>query len=85
MCEAAKQASVVRIQPIVAHLAAGDAIREAGVGGGGEDLERGVDLNLLPPQDLHALLDMCVTLIQLDSTRVNANLLMQDLLLKQCR
>ncbi|ODA81458.1 hypothetical protein RJ55_04425 [Drechmeria coniospora] len=55
MCSAAKHPAVVRIQPIVAHLPNGTNLVEAGVGGGGEDLEREAEL---VSQELLALLEL---------------------------
>lgn len=52
--------SVVRIQPIVARLPGGEAMQEAGIGGGGEDLEPEVELGVASPGDLSLLLEMSV-------------------------
>ncbi|TQS32028.1 hypothetical protein Golomagni_07670, partial [Golovinomyces magnicellulatus] len=54
MCEIAKNTKVVNIMPIVARLPEGD-IREHGVGGGGDDLERVAELEFLSPGDMQAL------------------------------
>lgn len=48
--------SVVHIQPIIAHLPHGD-LAEAGVGGGGDDLEREAEIDLISQGDLQFLLD----------------------------
>lgn len=56
MCAVAQGQSVVRIQPIVAHLPTGGDIAEAGVGGGGDDLEREAELDLLSNGELQELL-----------------------------
>ncbi|KAH7161638.1 artemis protein [Dactylonectria macrodidyma] len=54
----ARDPSTVMIQPIIAHLANGDDLAEAGVGGGGDDLQREAELDFLDQLDLNALLDM---------------------------
>ncbi|KAL6699451.1 hypothetical protein J3F84DRAFT_392903 [Trichoderma pleuroticola] len=56
MCPIAKQSSVVRIQPVVASFPDGDIIQEAGIGGGGEDLEREMELGVPNQSDLEILL-----------------------------
>jgi DNA cross-link repair 1C protein len=56
MCGVAQQASVVRIQPVIAHLSDGRDMSEVGVGGGGDDLEREAELDHLSADDLQALL-----------------------------
>uniref|UniRef100_A0A0L0N3R6 Protein artemis n=1 Tax=Tolypocladium ophioglossoides (strain CBS 100239) TaxID=1163406 RepID=A0A0L0N3R6_TOLOC len=58
MCGEAKRPDVVRIQPIVARLPSGEKLAEAGVGGGGEDLEREAELALPLQEDLLALLEL---------------------------
>ena len=57
MCSVAQQPSVVRIHPIVAHLPSGGDLAEVGVGGGGDDLEQEVELDLMSQDDLQALLE----------------------------
>ncbi|KAL0942094.1 DNA repair protein [Colletotrichum truncatum] len=56
LCSVARSPNVVSIQPIVAHLADGGEITEAGVGGGGDDLERDAELDVLSPDDIYAVL-----------------------------
>ncbi|KAL7931533.1 beta-lactamase-like protein [Trichoderma chlorosporum] len=56
MCEIAKHSSVVRIQPVVASFPDGGVIQEAGIGGGGEDLEREMELGVPSQSDLEILL-----------------------------
>jgi hypothetical protein len=60
MCSIARQSSVVRIQPVVASFPDGNVMHEAGIGGGGEDLEREMELEVPSTSDLHNLLEMCV-------------------------
>jgi DNA cross-link repair 1C protein len=59
-CASAKGPNVVRIQPVIAHMLGGGDIAEAGVGGGGDDLEREAELEWLSREELQALIDMCV-------------------------
>ena len=56
MCAVAQAPSVVRIQPVIAHLPSGGDLSEVGVGGGGDDLEREAELDHLSPDDLQTLL-----------------------------
>lgn len=56
MCAVAQGSSVVRIQPVIAHLPSGEDIAEIGVGGGGDDLEREADLDLTSQDTLVHLL-----------------------------
>ncbi|KAF3070293.1 Protein artemis [Trichoderma lentiforme] len=56
MCSIAKRSSVVRIQPVVASFPDGAVIQEAGIGGGGEDLEREMELGVPNQSDLEILL-----------------------------
>ncbi|KAH8126839.1 beta-lactamase-like protein [Trichoderma asperelloides] len=58
MCSIARQSSVVRIQPVVASFSDGKVIHEAGIGGGGEDLEREMELGVASTSDLHNLLEI---------------------------
>lgn len=55
MCSTAKATSVVRIQPIIARMPTGAELIEAGIGGGGEDLERENELDALSADDLRNL------------------------------
>ncbi|KAM6480720.1 hypothetical protein HDV62DRAFT_381286 [Trichoderma sp. SZMC 28011] len=56
MCPVAKRSSVVRIQPVVASFPDGGVIQEAGIGGGGEDLEREMELGVPNQSDLEIFL-----------------------------
>ncbi|KAH0522849.1 hypothetical protein TsFJ059_006636 [Trichoderma semiorbis] len=56
MCPIAIRSSVVRIQPVVASFSDGAVIQEAGIGGGGEDLEREMELGVPNQSDLEILL-----------------------------
>ncbi|RFU81259.1 hypothetical protein TARUN_914 [Trichoderma arundinaceum] len=56
MCSIAKHPSVVRIQPVIASFPDGGFMHEAGIGGGGEDLEREMELGVPSQNDLHNLL-----------------------------
>ncbi|KAL2206934.1 hypothetical protein CC79DRAFT_1398789 [Sarocladium strictum] len=58
MCAIAQGSSVVRIQPIIAHLPGGADLAEVGAGGGGGDLEREAELDLGMMQDVKALTEM---------------------------
>ncbi|TQW00035.1 hypothetical protein V2A60_005448 [Cordyceps javanica] len=58
LCSVASRPNVVKIQPVVAHLVDGTDIAEAGVGGGGNDLQRDAELGSLSPQDIHALQEL---------------------------
>lgn len=60
MCAAAQEPSIVRIQPIIAHLPDGSDLAEVGVGGGGDDLEREAEIDLLSLEDLQSLLERLV-------------------------
>ncbi|KAH6609976.1 hypothetical protein Trco_003322 [Trichoderma cornu-damae] len=55
-CATAKHSSVVRIQPVVASFPDGGVMHEAGIGGGGEDLEREMELRVPGQKDLCSLL-----------------------------
>ncbi|KAH7323037.1 beta-lactamase-like protein [Stachybotrys elegans] len=61
ICATARHPSVVTIQPIIAHLPDGADIVEVGVGGGGDDLEREVELDSLSHEDITSLLDILRT------------------------
>ncbi|KAL7914284.1 hypothetical protein GGI35DRAFT_238792 [Trichoderma velutinum] len=56
MCPIARRSSVVRIQPVVASFPDGGVIQEAGIGGGGEDLEREMELGVPSQSDLELFL-----------------------------
>lgn len=60
MCAVAKHSSVIRIQPVVASFSDGGVIHEAGIGGGGEDLEREMELGVPSESDLYSLMGMYV-------------------------
>ena len=70
MCAAAQSASVVRIQPIVAHLPGGADLAEVGVGGGGDDLEREAEIELMSREDLQPLLARSVVIPNPGPSRV---------------
>ncbi|CAH0021722.1 unnamed protein product [Clonostachys rhizophaga] len=65
MCSTAKATSVVRIQPIIARMPTGAEMIEAGIGGGGEDLERENELDALSADDLRNLQEKIHTLLNL--------------------
>ncbi|XEV05661.1 hypothetical protein FSHL1_010948 [Fusarium sambucinum] len=46
MCEVASKPTTVLIQPIITHLSPEEDLAEVGVGGGGEDLKQGAELDL---------------------------------------
>ncbi|KAF5025790.1 hypothetical protein F66182_2123 [Fusarium sp. NRRL 66182] len=52
MCEVAQKATTVSIQPVIAHLPTGEDLAEVGVGGGGDDLRREAELDLLDQASL---------------------------------
>ena len=58
MCAVARSPNVVRIQPVIAHLAGGGDLAEVGAGGGGGDLEREAELDLGLMQDLQMFTEM---------------------------
>lgn len=57
-CSVVQKGPVVWIQPIIAHLEGGVDRLEVGVGGGAGDLEREVDLDALPLDDVDKLLGL---------------------------
>ncbi|TIC95143.1 Protein artemis [Colletotrichum higginsianum] len=57
-CSVVRNASVVSIQPVVAHLGGGADIAEVGVGGGGDDLERDAELDPLSVEEMKAALKL---------------------------
>ncbi len=67
MCSVARDPQAVHIQPIIAHLPDGGDLTEMGVGGGGDDLEREADIEILSEADLRSLL--LRYLLGTDSTR----------------
>lgn len=58
-CEKVLRSPVVRIKPVVSRLPGGQEILELGVGGGGDDLSREVELDI-PPAEMDRLLTMFV-------------------------
>ncbi|KAK3350041.1 beta-lactamase-like protein [Lasiosphaeria hispida] len=57
-CKTVLESPVVRIQPIVTRLPNGQDVAEVGVGGGGDGLERDVELDYLLPTEAEALMDV---------------------------
>ncbi|KAL2755481.1 hypothetical protein ACRALDRAFT_2058915 [Sodiomyces alcalophilus JCM 7366] len=57
-CSVVKKGPVVWIQPIVAHLPDGVDRLEVGIGGGGDDLEREVEMDVLSKEDLGRLVQI---------------------------
>ncbi|KAM0563752.1 hypothetical protein ACHAPJ_001484 [Fusarium lateritium] len=60
MCEVAQKPKTVSIQPIIAHLPTGEDMAEVGVGGGGDDLRREAELDLLDQASLATLIEVFV-------------------------
>ncbi|GJN84252.1 hypothetical protein PLIIFM63780_007808 [Purpureocillium lilacinum] len=58
MCSPARDPAVVSIRPVIAHLPDGSDLTEAGIGGGGEDLEREAELAFPFQEDLGALIEL---------------------------
>ena len=56
-CDTVKSSRVVWIRPIITRLPDGQAVAEAGVGGGGDDLEREAELDYLSPDDVASLVE----------------------------
>ncbi len=56
-CDTVKNSRVVWIRPIITRLPDGQAVAEAGVGGGGDDLEREAELDYLSPDDVVSLVE----------------------------
>ncbi|OAQ74242.2 artemis protein [Pochonia chlamydosporia 170] len=56
MCSVAKHPSVVSIRPVVCRLPGGEAIMEAGVGGGGTDFSREAELHWITDDDIDVFL-----------------------------
>ncbi|KAK3381510.1 beta-lactamase-like protein [Podospora didyma] len=57
-CRTVLDSPIIRIQPITARLSNGQAIVEAGVGGGGDDLERDVELDYFMPAEIDTMLEV---------------------------
>ncbi|EFQ35503.1 artemis protein [Colletotrichum graminicola] len=57
-CSVVQNARVVSILPVVAHLQNGADVAEAGVGGGGDDLERDAELDPLSAQDIKTMVKL---------------------------
>jgi len=57
-CQKVLGSPVVRIQPVVTRLPDGQEIAEAGVGGGGDDLNRDAELDYLLPSDIQLLIEV---------------------------
>lgn len=55
-CSTVRNSPVIWIQPVVARLPSGQCIDELGVGGGGGDLERDVELDCFNPIEVEFLL-----------------------------
>ncbi|OAA51542.1 hypothetical protein NOR_00135 [Metarhizium rileyi] len=67
MCSVARHHSVVSIRPVVCRLPGGEAIMEAGVGGGGTDFFREAELDYVTNEDIDALLESLPIWKELDS------------------
>ncbi|KAJ6438859.1 amidase [Purpureocillium lavendulum] len=61
ICSVAQGPAVVSIRPIVAHLADGSDLVEAGIGGGGGDLEREAEIVFSSQDDLGTLAELMST------------------------
>lgn len=57
-CQKVLGSPVVRIQPVVTRLPNGQEVAEAGVGGGGDDLNRDAELDYLLPSDIELFLEV---------------------------
>ena len=57
MCEMARRSNVIIIQPIIAHISEKEDWLEAGIGGGGGDLEKEVELEFPVGENVDALVD----------------------------
>ncbi|KAK0708267.1 beta-lactamase-like protein [Lasiosphaeris hirsuta] len=57
-CKTVLESPVVRIQPIVTRLPNGQDVADVGFGGGGDDLERDVELDYLLPTEVETLMDV---------------------------
>lgn len=58
MCRVAKGRHVVQLQPIVAHVSGCGDLKEAGVGGGGDDLEREAEMDWISKEELEQVANM---------------------------
>lgn len=56
-CQTIQNSPVVWIRPIITRLPGGQDVAEAGIGGGGEDLEREAELDYLSPLDVEDFLE----------------------------
>ncbi|KAJ3525035.1 hypothetical protein NM208_g11815 [Fusarium decemcellulare] len=61
MCEIARRPTTVTIQPVIAHLPAGQDLAEVGVGGGGDDLQREAELDFLDQASLATLVELILS------------------------
>lgn len=59
-CHVVNTSDVVWICPVVAHLSDGEDLIEMGVGGGGDDLEREVELGNMPAEEVDVLMELSV-------------------------
>ncbi|KAK4149680.1 beta-lactamase-like protein [Chaetomidium leptoderma] len=57
-CSTVKNSAVVWIRPIITRLPGGQDVKEAGVGGGGDDLKREAELDYLSADDVESLLEV---------------------------
>lgn len=64
MCSVAKHPLVVSIRPVVCRLPGGEAIMEAGVGGGGTDFSREAELHWITDDDIDVFLHSYVFLLE---------------------
>ena len=59
-CSVVRNSRVVRIEPVVAFLE-DSYLGEIGVGGGGDDLNQGAELDILGQDEIAALCQLCAT------------------------
>ncbi|KAK0617304.1 beta-lactamase-like protein [Immersiella caudata] len=57
-CQTVLNSPVVRIQPVITRLPAGQELAEVGVGGGGDDLNRDAELDYLAPDEIESLFEL---------------------------
>ncbi|KAK2006099.1 artemis protein [Colletotrichum eremochloae] len=57
-CSVVRNARVVSIMPVVAHLQNGADVADVGIGGGGDDLERDAELDPPSAQDIKAMVEL---------------------------